>query len=62
MDLTSNHMFMDTYANLLYKKGQKDDAIAWEEKALVAAKASKADTSHYEEAIKKMKSGDKTWD
>jgi len=62
VDLTSNHMFMDTYANLLYKKGQKDDAIAWEEKAMVAAKADKADTAPYEDTIKKMKSGDKTWD
>jgi thioredoxin-related protein len=62
VDLTSNHMFMDTYANLLYKKGQKDEAIVWEEKALVAAKADNSDTASYEETIKKMKSGEKTWD
>ena len=62
VDLTSNHMFMDTYANLLYKKGQKQEAIEWEEKALVAAKADKADLAPYEESLQKMKSGEKTWD
>ncbi len=28
-----NPMYMDTYANILYKMGKKDEAIAWEQKA-----------------------------
>jgi thioredoxin-related protein len=52
--------FMDTYANILYKMGKKDDAIAWEEKArdLSAGDEKKG----FQETIDKMKKGEKTWD
>jgi len=30
----ANEYFLDTYANLLYKVGRKDEAISWEEKAV----------------------------
>ncbi len=62
VDLSGNHMFMDTYANLLYKKGDKEAAITWEQKALADAVAAKEDTGDYEKTLEKMKSGTKTWD
>lgn len=49
--------FMDTYANLLYKLGRKDEAIAWQEKAVSLAK----DKKPLEETLNKMKKGEKTW-
>jgi thiol-disulfide isomerase/thioredoxin len=56
-----NHMFIDTYANLLYKLGRNEDAITKETEALNLAKNTKSDTKGYEETIKKMNSGIKTW-
>jgi thioredoxin-related protein len=52
--------FMDTYANILYKMGKKDEAIAWEEKA--ANLESEGDRQSYLQTIDKMKKGEKTWD
>jgi tetratricopeptide (TPR) repeat protein len=49
--------FMDTYANLLYKLGRKEEAISWQEKAVGLAKDKKA----LEETLNKMKKGEKTW-
>ena len=51
---------MDTYANILYKMGKKDDAIAMEEKAIgLADPATKASL---QPTLDKMKKGEKTWD
>lgn len=55
-----NPMFMDTYANILYKMGKKTDAIAWEEKALQLA--DEGSKSGYRDTIDKMKKGEKTWE
>ena len=52
-----NPMFMDTYANILYKLGKKDEAIKWEEKALALSNGE----STYQETLDKMKKGEKTW-
>jgi len=52
-------MFIDTFANLLYKLGKKDEAVTWEEKALQLAPAN--DKKTYEETLDKMKKGEKTW-
>lgn len=49
--------FMDTYANLLYKLGRKEEAISWQEKAVGLAKDKKA----LQETLDKMKKGEKTW-
>lgn len=53
---------MDTYANLLYKLGKKEEAIQWEEKALQLA------VGHMDWVIpslqanlEKMKNGEPTW-
>lgn len=56
-----NHMYIDTYANLLYKLGQNEKAIMKETEALNFAKNAKSDTKGYEETLKKMNSGEKTW-
>jgi len=51
---------MDTYANILYKLGKKEDAIALEEKALALVPTeSRAD---FQVTLDKMKKGEKTWD
>jgi thioredoxin-related protein len=59
-DQKSNAGFIDTYANLLYKSGQKDEAIAQESKALDLIDA--AQKPDYQATLDKMKSGVKTWD
>jgi thioredoxin-related protein len=51
--------FLDTYANLLYKLGKKDAAIALEQKALDMSPGN--DRSGYQSTIDKMKKGEKTW-
>jgi thioredoxin-related protein len=55
-----NPGFMDTYANILYKIGKKDDAIAWEEKAI--SLADEATKTSLQPTLDKMKKGEKTWD
>jgi thiol-disulfide isomerase/thioredoxin len=52
-------LWLDTYANLLYKLGQKEEAIAKEEEALRFAR--KEDTEGFEKTIMKMKADEKTW-
>lgn len=51
--------FMDTYANILYKLGKKDDAIALEAKAI--SLSPDADKASLQETLDKMKKGEKTW-
>ena len=55
-----NPMFFDTYANILYKLGRKEEAIQWEEKALMLV--GNGDKKTYTETLNKMKKGEKTWD
>jgi tetratricopeptide (TPR) repeat protein len=52
-----NPMFIDTYANIIYKLGKKEEAIKWEEKALALSNNDKG----YQETLDKMKKGVKTW-
>jgi hypothetical protein len=52
-------MFIDTYANILYKLGKKEEAISWEEKAVTLV--GEADKKSYQETLDKMKRGEKTW-
>jgi len=52
---------MDLYANLLYKLGRKEEAIAKENEALEIAKKANDDSKTYEETLRKMSSGEKTW-
>lgn len=52
-----NPMFMDTYANILYRLGRKDEAIAMQEKAVKLSNGDKDLTA----TLDKMKAGEKTW-
>ena len=52
-----DHQALDTYANLLYKTGKKDEAIKWEEKAV---KLSNNDKSIVE-TLEKMRNNLRTW-
>lgn len=59
----NNAIFLDTYANLFYKLGQKKEAITNEKEAL--RYADKKDTKGYkgmEETLRKMTAGEKTWE
>ncbi len=54
----NNSAYLDTYANLLYKLGRKEEAIASEKKAL---QSDKENSDSYLETLEKMKKGEKTW-
>ncbi len=51
--------FLDTYANLLYKSGDKENAIKYQEKAI--AQASDNEKENYVATLDKMKKGEQTW-
>ncbi len=51
---------MDTYARLLYRTGNKEEAISWEEKAIklnIIRKVPAITSAEYEEMLGKMRSG-----
>lgn len=53
-------LYFDTYANLLYKLGQKEEALLWEQKAINLA--TKFKQKIYRQIFDKMKSGQRTWE
>ncbi|QJB32624.1 thioredoxin family protein [Chitinophaga oryzae] len=59
-----NHEAIDTYANILYKSGKPKEAIKSEERALLIAQSKnvKENITLYKETIKKMESGQPTWE
>jgi len=57
LQIEQAYEFMDTYANLLYKLGRKDEAITWEQKAV--EKGTKDE--EVKATLEKMKNGQKTW-
>jgi thioredoxin-related protein len=60
--IPDNPAYLDTYANLLYKLGRKKEAIAKEKEALDYSKKGNTDESKgYEETLRKMNAGEKTW-
>jgi thioredoxin-related protein len=56
---TTEPAFLDTYANLLYKSGKKDEAIVWQQKAVDASPEN--ERPGYQSTLYKMKKGEKTW-
>jgi len=57
-----NSGYLDTYANLLYKLGRKEEAITCEKEALAYdAKAKKEPNSTMVDVLRKMIAGEKTW-
>lgn len=58
----NNGSFMNTNANLLYKLGRKDEAIAKLETAIhYYTEVEKGDTNGFKKTIEKIKAGEKTW-
>jgi len=55
----NNPLWMDTYANLLYKLGQKEEAIVMEQEALNYV--TKERSEDLKKTLQKMKAGEKTW-
>ena len=49
-----NSAFLDTYAHLLYKMNQFDEAISWEKKAVEARKNAEYDSNQLEKELGKM--------
>lgn len=52
--------YLDTYANLLYKLGRRDEAIKFEERAIELTDAGEKEI--FEQTLAKIKRGEKTWD
>ncbi len=63
----SDHLYIDTYASLIYKSGKKKNGLKWEEKALAIASAKPADEVYpsdielFKKQIEGMKKGAKIW-
>ena len=52
---------MDTYANLLYKIGDRKKAVKLEKKLLSQIDPNDVNIKSYEEVLRKMKAGEETW-
>lgn len=52
-----NPSYMDTYAQLSYKLGKKEEAIEWQTKAIAAQKVTGMPTGSLEATLAKMKAG-----
>ena len=65
-----HRQYVDTYANVIYKLGDRKNAIAWEQDALAAARRSaehsgvtqNEDTMTFAANLGKMKTGEPTWE
>ena len=61
----SQEDWLDTYANLLYKLGNKDEAIIWEKRAIESAVKSHAlpkDVKICQENLERMQKDEPTWE
>jgi thiol-disulfide isomerase/thioredoxin len=57
-----NVSFMDTKANILYKLGRKEEAIAVEKLAISYLPSNEvSQAKEFEETVRKMEAGEKTW-
>jgi tetratricopeptide (TPR) repeat protein len=59
VDSKAAPFFMQTYAEMLYKLGNKDEALVWIQKALDVASAKTK--YQYQETLEKMQRGEKFW-
>ncbi|NSL90760.1 hypothetical protein ECE50_028310 [Chitinophaga sp. Mgbs1] len=55
--------YIDTYASLLFKQGEKEEAIKWEQKAIdiLSLKNEQEEVQRYMKKLEKMKSNQPTW-
>jgi len=56
---SNNSAYMDTYANILYKLGKKDEAMAMEKKAFDMSEGD--ERTNYQATLDKMTKGEKNW-
>jgi len=56
----TSYMYLDTNANILYKLGRKEEAIALQKRA-VASYTGSPDYASFSNTLKKMEAGEKTW-
>jgi thioredoxin-related protein len=57
-------LYIDTYANLLYKVGETNEALKWQELAVTKSRdldIGKGDKEDIQENLEKMKKGEPTW-
>jgi thioredoxin-related protein len=57
-------LYIDTYANLLYKVGEMTEALKWQELAVIKGKElgiDKGDFNSIQKNLEKMKKGEPTW-
>ena len=57
-------LYIDTYANLLYKMGETTEALKWQELAVTKSREldlGKGDIEDIQENFEKMKKGEPTW-
>jgi len=57
VDMDSSCQYMDTYANLLFKIGEREDALQWEKRATDQC----GDNDEIRSNLEKMKNGVRTW-
>lgn len=57
LEFSETPALMDTYARLLYKTGNKEEAVTWEQKAIESNKKREVSTTEYEKVLGLMKSG-----
>ncbi|HSN48984.1 MAG TPA: hypothetical protein VLR29_09500, partial [Flavobacterium sp.] len=56
---SKNHYYLDTYANLVYKIGNKSEAIKYETMAIELSDGN--ERNGYEITLQKMINGQQTW-
>ena len=59
-DAENNATYKDTYANLCYKLGRKEEAMKWEQDAINMS-SDADDKKPFEVVLEKMKKGEATW-
>ena len=57
----SDRVALDTYANLLYKNGNKSESVDWERKAIAVAPENSEDRVEFLANLTKMQAGQPTW-
>lgn len=57
LEFSETSVIMDTYARLLYKTGNKEEALVWEQKAVEGNKKKEISATDYEKVLSSMKAG-----
>ena len=57
VEIEKDPSFLDTYANILFKLGKKDEAIKTEEVAIALAKEQNVDFKSFQKTLENFKAG-----